>query len=197
MERSLSLWTKMKANTELYTQPDCPSSFVPAWSQQVCPVSVLCQKATGESPPPNRSINKKWATHDLPWRRGKVLPRMTIRESSGGGGHQERGRQVQVGGAQEEHKRRGCWQRSSPCPKTLQHLSKVINSTKMRKSVKKDKDKSCHKLRIQLWTEAKDENRGTSQNNTVKGLRSKQFGKENRDLQGIVCQQQNVKKSCV
>lgn len=66
---------------------------------------------------------------------------------------------------------------------------------KMRKSVKKDKDKSCHKLRIPLWTEAKDENRGTSQNNTVKGLRRKQLGKENRDLQGIVCQQQNVKKS--
>lgn len=72
--------------------------------------------------------------------------------------HQQRGKRVQVGAVWL--KRRECCRLSSLCPKTLKHLLEVINlwmmqSTKMKQSVKKDKSKRYHKHEIQVWRKAK------------------------------------------
>ena len=154
MEQSLNLWTKMNSNTELYTQRNHQSSFNHAWSQKVCLLSILCQKAPGESLPPKHEHQQKMSKAWASIRRDKGIPRTTMKgDSRMVAVHQERGKQVQAGAVLL--KRRACWRLSSTCPKTLYYLFKVINATKRKKSVKKDKDKSCHKHKIQLWTKAK------------------------------------------
>ena len=49
--------------------------------------------------------------------------------------------------------KRECWRLTSPCSKTLYHLFKVINSTKVR--VSEDRQRVTTNKKIQLWTKAK------------------------------------------
>ena len=66
-------------------------------------------------------------------------------------------------------KRRECWRLTSPCSKTLYHLFKVINSTKI-ESVKTDKE-SPQTKKSNSGQKPKDVNRRTYRDNTIKGLR--------------------------